>query len=93
MRVIAPAQPLPPALLHRLSLAAQPVLSHVSATPVLGRWQQSPALAVAGPGPAVGLQAGGGAEGEVEVMERDPAQQRLSTVPAAAVGKSRGGPE
>uniref|UniRef100_A0A8V5G3B0 Beta-galactosidase n=1 Tax=Melopsittacus undulatus TaxID=13146 RepID=A0A8V5G3B0_MELUD len=44
-------------------------------------------------GPAVCLQAGCGAEGEVEVMERDPAQQGLSTMPAAAAGKSRGGSE
>lgn len=39
------------------------------------------------------MQAGRGAEGEVKVMERDSAQQRLSTMPAAAAGKSRGGPE
>lgn len=77
----------------RFSLAAQPVLSHVPTTLVLGRWQQPPALGTASLGPAVGLQAGRGTEGEVEVVERDPSQQGLSTKPAAAAGKSRAGPE
>ena len=44
---------------------------------------------MAGPGPPVGLQAGRGAEGEIEVMEWDPAQQGLPTVPAAAAGKEQ----
>lgn len=39
------------------------------------------------------MQAGRGTEGEVEVMERDPSQQGLSTMPAAAAGKRRAGPE
>lgn len=54
----------------------------------------APALRVGSPGPPVGLQAGGGTEGEVEVVEGNPAQQGLPAVPAATAGKSKvKGPE
>lgn len=47
----------------------------------------APGLRVGSPGPPVRLQAGGGTEGEVEVVEGNPAQQGLPAVPAATVGK------